>query len=97
MAQTVKSQTISVGQKMIVLKKPNVSNRIFFSIYVVRAPADWSASLVSFGDPLFRSYFVLDGPVRYFEAKGEGIFQGDIWISNVSSKDLLFTMTEILV
>jgi len=97
MAQTVKSQTISVGQKMIVLKKPNVSNRIFFSIYVVRAPADWSASLVSFGDPLFRSYFVLDGPLRYFEAKGEGIFQGDIWISNVSSKDLLFTMTEILV
>ena len=97
MAQTVKSQTISVGQKMIVLKKPNVSNRIFFSIYVVRAPADWSASLVSFGDPLFRSYFVLDGPLRYFEAKGEGIFQGDIWVSNVSSKDLLFTMTEILV
>jgi len=97
MAQIVKSQTISVGQKMIVLKKPNVSNRIFFSIYVVRAPADWSASLVSFGDPLFRSYFVLDGSLLCFEAKGEGIFQGDIWVSNVSSKDLLFTMTEILV
>ena len=97
MAQTLKSQTIPAGQKMIALKKPNVSNRIFFSIYVVRALADWSASLVSFGDPLFRSYFVLDGPVGYFEAKGEGIFQGDIWISNVSSKSLLFTMTEILV
>jgi len=53
--------------------------------------------MISFDDPAFHTYFVLDGPGKYFEAKGEGISQGDVWVYNSSAVDLLFTAIEILV
>ena len=57
----------------------------------------WAMSKLSFGDPSFVSYFALAGPSKYFEAKGEGIFQGDVWVRNLASVDLLYTGTEILI
>ena len=66
----------------------------------VRALVDntaWAMSKLSFGDPSFVSYFALAGPSKYFEAKGEGIFQGDVWVYNLTGVDLLYTGTEILI
>ena len=97
MVQTVRSITILAGQKIILLKKPLVSNRIFFSIQAFAPPTEWYRSKISFDDPLFLSYYVLDGPARYFEAKGEGIFQGNVWVYNMSNTNLLHTASEILV
>ena len=51
---------------------------------------------MSFDDPLFRSYYALDGPVKYFEANGHDIFQGDVWLFNNSNINLIYTGTEIL-
>jgi len=97
MVQTVRSETIPAGGKKIIFEKPLVSYRIFFSIDVL-APLDtWFESRVSFDDPLFLSYYTLTGHTKYFEAKGEGISQGDIWLFNASSGDVLYTMTEIIV
>ena len=97
MVQTVISKTILAGQKRILLEKPIALKRVFFSITALADPGMWYKSEVSFGDPLFRSFFVLNGPARHFEARGEGIFQGNIWVSNTSDHDLEFTATEILV
>ena len=97
MTQTINSQAVPAGQKKILFEKPHTLQRIFFSICVIRAPTEWYESKVSFDDPLFRSYYVLDGPSRYFEAKGEGIFQGDVWVWNVSNVNLLYSLSEILV
>ena len=97
MVQTVISKTISAGQKKILLEKPHVLHRIFFCIRALADDTTWYKSTMSFGDPLFHSFFVLNGPGKYFEARGEGIFQGDIWISNLSDQDLEYTATEILL
>ena len=97
MVQTLRTISLSPGAKKIILKKPIVLCRIFFS---VRAFADqnmWYQSKLSFDDPKFTSFFVLNGPGKYFEAKGEGIFQGDIWGQNASTVSLQYTMTEILI
>ena len=97
MVQTVKSRTILAGQKTILLKKPRVLCRIFFSIRALADQTTWYQSRISFDDPSFRFFYVLDGPGKYFEAKGEGIFQGNVWGLNSSSESLQYTMTEILV
>ena len=97
MVQTLITKTILAGQKMLLLEKPLVLNRVFFSIRALADDTVWYKSLVSFGDPLFRSFFVLNGPGKYLEARGEGIFQGDIWVCNISDQDLEYTATEILV
>ena len=97
MVQTLISKTILAGQKLVLLGKPIVSNRVFFSISALADDAMWFKSLVSFGDPLFRSFFVLNGPGKYFEARGEGIFQGDVWVRNLSNQNLEYTATEILI
>ena len=97
MVQTVKTRTIYTGWKRVLLEKPLASRRIFFSIKTLADPAAWNRSLISFDDPAFYSYYTLDGPVQHFEGKGEGIFQGDIWVQNVSPADLVFVVTEILV
>ena len=97
MVQTLVSKTILAGQKRILLEKPLVLNRIFFSITALADPDVWYKSVVSFDDPLFRSFFVLNGPARHFEARGEGIFQGNIWMGNLSDYDLEYTATEILI
>ena len=97
MVQTVISRTLSAAGKMILLEKPHALHRIFFSIRALAGQSTWYQSRMSFDDPLFRSYYVLDGPAKYFEAKGEGIFQGDVWVLNASDQNLQYTTTEILI
>ena len=97
MVQTIRSETLLPGQKMILLEKPLVLNRIFFSIRALADQSAWYQSKVSFDDPTFSSFYVLNGPGKYFEAKGEGIFQGDVWVLNASDQNLQYTTTEILI
>ena len=97
MVQTVLSKTLQPGQKSILLEKPLVSYRIFFSIRALADQTAWYQSKISFGDPMFRTYYVIDGPAKYFEAAGEGIFQGRVWVRNESTANLLYTTTEILI
>ena len=97
MVQTVKSVRIHPDGHMILLEKPRVLRRIFYSIKVPTDLTMGHRSHISFDDPAFRSYYVFDGQVQQLEAKGEGICQEDIWAQNVSSEDLVFVMTEVLV
>ena len=97
MVQTVVSRTILGGGKIILLEKPLVLCRIFFSIRALADQSTWYQSKVSFGDPSFSSFYVLNGPGKYFEARGEGIFQGDVCVFNASDHDLQYVSTEILV
>ena len=97
MVQTVNSVTILSGGKKILLEKPRFLHRIFFSIRALADQSTWYQSRISFDDPLFRSYYVLDGPAKYFEANGEGIFQGDVWVFNASDQNLQYVSTEILI
>ena len=97
MVQTVHSVKIPPGHKLLILEKPLVLRRIFFSVRAFASQTYWYESQISFGDPGFRSYYIIDGPAKYFEARGEGIFQGDIWLRNKSNINLLYSLTEILV
>ena len=97
MVQTLKAQMVYTGWKVILLEKPRSSSRIFFSIKALVDPTAWRRSLVSFDDPSFASHYIFDGPVQQLEARGEGIFQGTVWVQNVSSVDIPFTVTEILI
>ena len=97
MAQRVFSVTVLAGHRTILIEKPQGSTRIFFSIRVLADDTIWVMSKISFGDPFLYTYYVLDGPAKYFEAKGEGIFQGDVWVRNASDVNLLYTMNEILI
>ena len=67
MVQIVRSLSLSTGQKKIILEKPIVLKRVFFSITALADPGVWYKSVVSFDDPLFHSFFVLNGPARHFE------------------------------
>jgi len=96
MVQTVRSLTILAGEKVILVEKPQALHRIFFSVQAFAEQTTWLETKISFDDPQFRSFYVLDGSARYFEAKGEDIFQGNIWIYNISDADLLYSATEIL-
>ena len=96
MAQTVCTHQVSVGEKRIVLEKPLALHRIFFSVYVVAGMSSWHDVRMSFDDPLFRSFYTLNGPIKYFQAEGADIFQGNILIKNNSDIDLFVTATEIL-
>ena len=97
MVQTVRSITILAGEKIRMLEKPRALHRIFFSIQALADQTVWLETKISFDDPHFRSFYVLDGSARYFEAKGEGIFQGNIWVYNISDTNLLHSATEILI
>jgi len=97
MAQTLRTLTLSAGDKTILVEKPLVLRRIFVSVRALADQDKWYQSMLSFDDPSFTSFFVLNGPGKYFEAKGEGIFQGDIWGLNASTVSLQYTMTEILI
>jgi len=96
MVQTLHSITVLAGEKKLLLEKPLVLRRIFFSIRVLAPYDEWHETKISFDDPEFNSFYVLDESARYFEAKGEDICQGDIWVLNVSNMNLLHTTTEIL-
>ena len=97
MVQTVQTIILQGGQRKIFFEKPHVLRRIFVSVQVLAPPEAWAESRISFDDPMFYSYYTLAGFSKYFEAKGEGIFQGDIWVSNNATGDLLYTFTEILI
>jgi len=97
MAQTAHTIAIPAGHQMIFFEKPRVLRRIFMSVRALVSGDAWAMSKLSFGDPSFVSYFALAGPSKYFEAKGEGIFQGDVWVYNLTGVDLLYTGTEILI
>ena len=96
MVQTVCSYRIPIGEKKIVLEMPNTLHRIFFSICVVAGESAWRDTIISFDDPLFHFYYSLNGSRKYLEATGADIFQGNIWVMNRSTVDLIFTVTEIL-
>ena len=96
MVQTVHTFLIVAGAKQIVLEKPLSLHRIFFFIRVLASQAAWYSTGISLGDPNFGSYLSLNGPEKYFEVKGEDIFQGDIWVLNNSDTDLNYTVSEIL-
>ena len=97
MAQTVVSVTIPAGHRKLFFEKPQVLIRSFFNIRALADDTKWAQSKISLGDPLFASYHVIDGPAKYFEARGEGIFQGDVWVWNASTVNLLYVGTEILI
>ena len=97
MAQRVFSVTVLAGHRTILIEKPQGSTRIFFSIRVLADDTKWAMSKISFGDPFFYSYYIIDGPAKYFEAKGEGIYQGDIWVRNASDVKLTYVVSEILI
>ena len=97
MVQTVRSITILAGEKILMIEKPTALHRIFFSIQAFADQTAWFESKISFDDPQFRSFYVLDGSARYFQANGEDIFQGNIWVLNTSNTNLLHSATEILV
>ena len=96
MVQTVKSWSLHPGQQMILVEKPHALRRIFIKILALLPLTSNYRSKISFDDPEFNSFYVLDESARYFEAKGEDICQGDIWVLNVSNMNLLHTATEIL-
>ena len=97
MVQTVRSITVLAGEKIIILEKPQALHRVFFSVQAFADQNTWLETKISFDDPQFRSFYVLDGSARYFEARGEDIFQGNIWVYNISNTNLLHSATEILV
>jgi len=97
MVQTFRSEIISAGHKKIVFEKPLVLQRIFMSIIAHTTTEAWYETRLSLDDPGFHSYYTLAGCSKYFEIKGEGISQGDVWAFNNSAIDILYTMTEILV
>ena len=96
MVQTICSHLVLVGEKKIVLEKPNTLRRIFFSVRVIAGEAAWRETVLSFDDPLFHTYYSLTGSRKYFEATGADIFQGNIWVWNQSDVGLVFSVTEIL-
>ena len=97
MAQTVTSFTIYSGGQRIIFEKPRSLRRIFYGITVLAGDTVWRLSKISFDDPTFSSYYVLDGQFKHFEAEGDGISQGDIWVRNTSGVGLFYTATEILL
>ena len=97
MVQTVQTLILHAGQQKIFFEKPHVLSRIFISIQVLAPPEAWAESRISFDDPMFHSYYTLAGFSKYFQAKGEGIFQGDMWVFNNATGDLSYTLTEILL
>ena len=96
MVQNVGTYRLEIGEKKIVLEKPNSLHRIFFSVRVVAGEAIWRDTKLSFDDPLFYSYYSLNGSRKSLEATGEDIFQGNIWVMNNADAALLFAVTEIL-
>ena len=96
MVQMVKSRALIAGDKMLFIEKPHVLSRIYFKISALIAYNAGYKSWISFDDPSFSEHYILDGSTSFFEAKGEGIFQGNIWVRNISAADVDIATTEIL-
>ena len=97
MVQTVKSLMLVTGGTTIVFEKPLVLRRIYVKIVSVLPRSETYKSHISFDDPFFHSYFIITEERPDFEAKGDGIFQGNIWIRNPSLISVYYTATEILI
>jgi len=97
MVQTVKTVKLQPGEQKLFLEKPHVLCRIYFKVAALIAPGNGYKSYISFDDPLFEDYYILSLANNYLEVKGEGIFQGNIWVRNQSSVLIDYAATEILV
>jgi len=96
MVQTVRTITILTNQKKIVLEKPRVLTRIFFSIETTTGETVWHKTKISFDDPSFCSFYMLEGGITKFEAEGQDIFQGNVWAHNLTDTTLFYSLSEIL-
>ena len=97
MAQTLRSVLLGPNESVLLLKKPRILRRVFFSICnLSEYGGNWSK--ISFDDPKFISFYLLKGGSRnYFEAKGVDIFQGDIWVQNFfEGGNSWYSSTEVL-
>ena len=97
MVQTVKSIRLQPSQQKIFIERPHVLSRIFFKITAILPLTANYLSKISFDDPLFVDYYTLLGSCTYFEAEGDGIFQGNIFVRNESSVNILYSIIEILI
>ena len=97
MAQTVKSVVLSPDKQRLFFGRPHTLSRIFVRIAALLPTTSGYTSKISFDDASFTSYYTLMGGTSYFEAKGEGIFQGNILVRNQSPVSIKYTATEILV
>ena len=97
MAQTVKSIVLLPEQQRLFFGRPHTLSRIFVRIAALLPATSGYISKISFGDASFISYYTLLGGTSYFEAKGEGIFQGNILVRNQSPASIKYTATEILI
>ena len=97
MVQTVKSLMLVTGDTKIIFEKPLVFRRIYVKIVSVLPRSETFKSHISLDDPSFHSYFIITEGRPDFEAKGDGIFQGNIWLRNPSSISIYYTATEILI
>ena len=96
MVQTIRTITIQAGQKKIVFEKPRVLARIFFSVVTTADKTVWHKTKISFDDPQFCFFYMLDGNITKFEAEGQDIFQGNIWMLNLTDTLQFYSLTEIL-
>ena len=96
MVQTLTSKNLLPGEKIVLFEKPRVLHRIFFSIRVMVDGGLSREVWISFDDPDFLSRYVIDGPEKYFEARGIDIFQGNIWLKSNSATAFIVAATEIL-
>ena len=97
MVQTVKSMRLPPGHKGLFIERPHALSRIFFKIVAILPQTANYMSKISFDDPLFLEYYTLLGTNTYFEAEGDGIFQGNIFVLNQSTVNILYSITEILI
>ena len=97
MVQTVKSMMLPPGQHRIFLERPHVLSRIFFKIVAILPQTVNYMSKISFDDPLFLDCYTLLGTNTSFWAEGDGIFQGNIFVLNQSTVNILYSVTETLV
>ena len=97
MVQVVKSIRLPPGQQGLFFERPRVLSRIFFRIVAILPTTANYMSKISFDDPLFSDYYTLLGSSTYFEAEGDGIFQGNIFVFNHSVVNILYSISEILV
>ena len=96
MVQTVRTIAVLGNHKMIAFEKPLALVRIFFSIQITCEEGTYCKTKISFDDPLFSSFYMLNGVAKTFEVRGEDIFQGRIWVYNMTTADMFYALTEIL-
>jgi len=96
MVQTVRTIRLVPEEKIILFEKPRALRRVFFSLRQVSGSNSWAPSAISLGDPQFLSHYWITAAANYFEAEGNDIFQGDIWLRNDAAEFQYYASTEIL-